>query len=42
METDFLDFLRLSGRIVKAGEEEAALLKELTDHELTQFRDEFA
>ena len=42
METDFLDFLRLSGRIVKAGEEEAALLKEFTDHELAQFRDEFA
>ena len=42
METDFLDFLRLSGRIVKAVREEAASLKEFTDHELALFRDEFS
>jgi hypothetical protein len=41
MERDFLDFLRLSGRILKASEEEAASLKEFTDHELDKFRDEF-
>jgi hypothetical protein len=41
MERDFLDFLRLSGRVLKASEEEAASLKEFTDHELDQFRDEF-
>jgi hypothetical protein len=41
MERDFLDFLRLSGRVVKASDEEAASLKEFTDHELDQFRDEF-
>jgi hypothetical protein len=41
MDTDFLDFLRLSGRIVRATEEEAAALKEFTDHELARFRDEF-
>ncbi|NTV32641.1 MAG: hypothetical protein HGA50_05050 [Deltaproteobacteria bacterium] len=40
MCTDFLDFLRLSARIVRATEEEAASLKEFTDHELAQFRDE--
>jgi hypothetical protein len=41
MERDFLDFLRLSGRVVKASEEEAASLKEFTDHALAPFRDEF-
>jgi hypothetical protein len=41
MEPDFLDFLRLSGRIVRASEEEAASLKEFTDHELDQFRKGF-
>jgi hypothetical protein len=41
MEPDFLDFVRLSGRITKASEEEAASLKEFTDHEVAQFRDEF-
>jgi hypothetical protein len=30
--------LRLSGRIVKASEEEARLLKEFADHEVAQFR----
>jgi hypothetical protein len=40
METDFLDFLRLSGRILRATEEEAASLKERTDRELARFRDE--
>jgi hypothetical protein len=38
MDRDFLDFLRLSGRIVKASLEEATSLKELADHELEQFR----
>jgi hypothetical protein len=41
MDADFLDFLRFSGHIVKAGLEEATLLKELTDHELKQFRNGF-
>jgi hypothetical protein len=41
MEPDFLDFVRLSGRITKASEEEAVSLKEFTDHEVAQFRDEF-
>jgi hypothetical protein len=41
MTADFLDFLRLSARIVRATEEEAASLKEFTDHALAQFRDEF-
>jgi len=41
MTTDFLDFLRLSARVVRATEEEAASLKEFTDHELAQFRDEW-
>ena len=41
LDADFLDFLRLSGRIVRATEEEAAALKEFTDHELARFRDEF-
>jgi len=41
MTTDFLDFLRLSARIVRATEEEAASLKEFTDHELAQFREEW-
>jgi hypothetical protein len=38
MDRDFLDFLRLSGRIVKASLEEATSLKVLADHELEQFR----
>lgn len=42
METDFLDFLRLSGRILKADEDEAVSLKEFTDHALARFRDELA
>ena len=41
LDTDFLDFLRLSGRILRATEEEVRSLKEFTDHELAQFRDEF-
>jgi len=41
MTTDFLDFLRLSARIVRATEEEAASLKEFTDHELAQLREEW-
>jgi hypothetical protein len=41
MDSDFLDFLRLSGHILKAGEEEATSLKEFVDHELAEFRDEF-
>ena len=41
MDPDFLDFLRLSGRIVKASMEEATSLKELVDHELEQFRKGF-
>ncbi len=41
LEADFLDFLRLSAHVVRAGEEEAASLKEITDHELARFRDEF-
>jgi len=40
MDADFLDFLRLSGRILRATEEEAASLKERTDRELARFRDE--
>ena len=39
MDTDFLDFLRLSGRIAKAPPEEAVSLKEFVDHELKRFRD---
>jgi hypothetical protein len=40
METDFLDFLRLAARIKRAGDQEAASLKEFTDHALAQFGDE--
>ena len=42
MDPDFLDFLRLSGGIVKARHEEAALLKEFADHELEEFRNGFS
>ena len=38
MDSDFLDFVRLSGHILKADEEEAASLKEFVDHELADFR----
>jgi hypothetical protein len=41
MDSDFLDFLRLSGRILRADEEEAASLKEFVDHELADFRNGF-
>jgi hypothetical protein len=41
MDSDFLDFLRLSGRIAKAPEEEARSLKEFVDHELAEFRNGF-
>lgn len=41
MDADFLDFLRLGCRISKVNEEKAASLKEVVDHELAQFRDEF-
>jgi hypothetical protein len=41
MDADFLDFLRLSGHILKAGEEEATSLKELVDHELAEFLNGF-
>jgi hypothetical protein len=42
MDPDFLDFLRLSGGIVKAGQEEATWLKQLADHELEQFHEGFS
>jgi len=42
MDPDFLNFLRLSGGIVKASQEEATLLKKLVDHELEQFRKGFS
>jgi hypothetical protein len=38
MDPDFLDFMRLSGRISKADEEEATLLKEFVDHDLAEFK----
>lgn len=41
MDADFLDFLRLGCRISKVNEEGAASLKEVVDHELAQFRNEF-
>ncbi len=41
MDYDFLDFLRLSGHLLKADEEEAAFLKEFVDRELAAFRDGF-
>ena len=41
MDPDFLDFVRLSGRLVKATEEEARSLKEFVDQELTDFRGQF-
>ena len=41
MDSDFLDFVRLSGHILKADEEEAASLKEFVDHELADFRNGF-
>jgi hypothetical protein len=40
MDSDFLNFLRLSARVARATEEEAAWLKEFTDQELLLFRDE--
>jgi hypothetical protein len=42
MDTDFLDFMRLSGHIVKAGEQEAKGLKEFVDQELTEFKTQVA
>ena len=42
MDPDFLNFLRLSGGIVRASQEEATLLKKLVDHELEQFRNGFS
>jgi len=42
MDCRFLDFLRLSGGIAKATEEEARLLKVFVDQELAQFRDGFS
>jgi hypothetical protein len=42
MDSDFLDFLRLCGHILKADEEEAASLKEFVDQELAEFRNGFA
>ena len=41
LDSDFLDFVRLSGRISKADEEEAASLKEFVDHELSEFLKDF-
>jgi|GEM_PF-134934 len=41
LDPDFLNFLRLSGHIARATEEEAVSLKEFTDHELARFRDGF-
>jgi hypothetical protein len=41
MDADFLDFLRLSGHILKASEEEATSLKEFVDHELAEFLNGF-
>jgi hypothetical protein len=41
MDSDFLDFLRLSGYILKAGEEEATSLKKFVDHELAEFEKVF-
>jgi len=38
MDADFLDFMRLSGRVLRANEEEAASLKDFVDHELAEFR----
>ncbi|MGE5840772.1 MAG: hypothetical protein ACM335_00735 [Deltaproteobacteria bacterium] len=38
MDPDFLNFLRLSSGVVRATEEEALSLKELTDQELARFR----
>jgi len=40
MDSDFLDFLRLGCRIARLDEEEAASMKEVTDHELARFRNE--
>jgi hypothetical protein len=42
MEKDFLDFLRLSGHVSKASEEEATSLKDFVDQELADFRNGFA
>ena len=41
MDPDFLNFLRLGCRIAKLDEEVAASLKEIVDHRLVQFRNEF-
>jgi hypothetical protein len=41
LDSDFLDFLRLGGHILKADEEEAVSLKEFVDQELAEFRNEF-
>jgi hypothetical protein len=41
MDPGFLDFLRLSGHIVRASEEEATMLKDFVDRELAHFRSEF-
>jgi hypothetical protein len=38
MDPDFLDFVRLSGHIVRASEEEGTSLKAFVDHELAVFR----
>jgi len=42
LDSDFLDFLRLGCRISRLDQEEAASLKEVVDHGLVQFRNEFA
>jgi hypothetical protein len=38
LDTDFLNFIRLSGHIVRASEQEAKSLKDFVDHELTEFK----
>ena len=40
-EQDFLDFLRLSVRIHKAGAEEVSRLKKITDEQVQEFREKF-
>ena len=40
-EQDFLDFLRLSAHIHKAGAEDVSRLKKITDEHLQEFRDKF-
>jgi hypothetical protein len=42
LDTDFLDFLRLSGHIVKATAEEASSMKEFIDQELAEFKAQVA